>query len=72
MSWTYQITMRLPGRCISRQPILDAVNTYEILASYPEATYLPSSLVFAASGGEGFQILFAVDVPAEHGRVVTA
>jgi hypothetical protein len=72
MYWTYHINMRLPGRFISRQHILDAVDMYEVIESYPEDKYLPSYLVSAELGGEVFHILFAVDVPAEHVRVVTA
>jgi hypothetical protein len=72
MYWTYHINMRLPGRFIRRQHILDAVSTYEVIESYPEDKYLPSYLVYAELGGEVFHILFAVDVPAEHVRVVTA
>ena len=29
--WTYRINMRLPGRFISRQDILDTVDTYEVI-----------------------------------------
>ncbi len=39
--------MRLQGRFISRQHILDAVDTYEVIESYPEDKYLPSYLVYA-------------------------
>ncbi|SRR6266511_1420192 len=70
--WTYHINMRLQGRFIARQYILDAVDTYEVIESYPADKYLPSYLVYAASGGEVFHVVFAVDVPAEHVRVVTA
>jgi hypothetical protein len=70
--WTYHINMRLPGRFISRQAILDAVDTYEIIESYPEDKYLPSYLVYATGEHEVFHVLFAVDVPAEQVRVITA
>jgi hypothetical protein len=70
--WTYRINMRLQGRFIARQHIVDAVDTYEIIESYPEDKYLPSYPVYAESGGEVFHVLFAVDVSAEHVRVVTA
>ena len=70
--WTYHINMRLPGRFISRQAILEAVDTYEVIESYPEDKYLPSYLVYATVGDEVFHILFAVDVPAEQARVITA
>jgi hypothetical protein len=70
--WTYHINMRLQGRFISRQHILDAVDTYEIVESYPEDKYLPSYLVYATVRAEVFHVLFAVDVSAEHMRVITA
>ena len=50
---------------------MEEVDTYEIIESYPEDKYLPSYLVYAVSGGEVFHVVFAVDVPAEHVRVVT-
>jgi Domain of unknown function (DUF4258) len=64
--------MRLHGRFISRQHILDAVDTYEIIESYPEDKYLPSYLVYATVSAEVFHVLFAVDAPAERVRVITA
>jgi hypothetical protein len=72
LSWTYHINMRLQGRFISRQDILGAINTYEVIESYPEDKYLPSYLVYARIGTEVFHVLFAVDVPAEQVRVITA
>ena len=70
--WTYHIKMRLQGRFISRQQILDAVDTYEIIESYLGDKYLPSYLVYATVEDEVFHVLFAVDVPAEQARVITA
>ena len=72
LSWTYHINMRLQGRFITREAILAAVDTYELIESYPEDKYLPSYLVYATSGAEVFHIVFAVDVPGDHVRVVTA
>src|SRR5438094_10001089 len=70
--WTYHINMRLPGRFISRQHILDAVDTYEVIEAYPEDKYLPSYLVYATVENEIFHVLFAVHMPADHARVITA
>jgi hypothetical protein len=70
--WTYHINMRLPERFISRQATLDAVDTYEIIESYPEDKYLPNYLVYATGEHEVFHVLCAVDVPAEQVRVITA
>ena len=40
--WTYHVNMRLAGRFLTRAEILDAVDSYEIVESYPEDKYLPS------------------------------
>ena len=70
--WTYHVNMRLQGRHITRETILDAVNTYELVESYPQDKYLPSYLVLAHDGSEAFHVLFATDVAEENVRVVTA
>jgi hypothetical protein len=61
--------MRLERRHITRGEILDAVDSYEIVESYPEDKYLPSYLIVAA---DSFHVLFAVDVVDDNIRVVTA
>src|SRR5712691_1644505 len=43
--WTYHVNMRLPGRYISREQILGAVDSYAIVEAYPEDKYLPSYLL---------------------------
>ncbi len=70
--WTYHVNMRLQGRSLSRQVILDAVESYEIIESYPQDKYLPSYLVYAQHGGTVMHVLFAVDAPGDNVRVVTA
>ena len=60
--------MRLAGRHLTRDEILNAVDTHQILESYPEDRYLPSYLVLAASR---FHVQFAVDVEGDNVRVVT-
>ena len=70
--WTHHVNMRLRGRSISRQEILDAVDSYEIVEEYPDDKYLPSYLVLAQCGTKAFHILFAADVEDENVRVVTA
>jgi len=72
MLWTYHVNMRLRGRSIQRQEILDAVDGYEVVESYPGDKYLPSHLVLARYGQEAFHILFATDVVGENVRVITA
>lgn len=70
--WTYHVNMRLRGRHVTRREILDAVDTYEIIESYPEDKYLPSYLVLAKHGGSAFHVLFATDVENDNVTVVTA
>jgi hypothetical protein len=70
--WTYHVQLRLRGRSISRSAILESVETFDIIESYPEDKYLPSYLVIAEHGSEVIHILFAADVPGENVRVVTA
>lgn len=67
--WTYHVNMRLAGRYLTRDEILDAVDSYEIIESYPEDKYLPSYLVLAA---RGFHVQFATDVEGDNVRIVTA
>ena len=66
--WTYHVNMRLAGRFLTRAEILDAVDSYEIVDSYPEDKYLPSYLVLGASS---FHVQFALDVEGDNVRVVT-
>jgi hypothetical protein len=70
--WTYHVNMRLAGRSLSRQVILDAVDGYEIIESYPQDKYLPSYLVLARAGQDAFHVLCAADVEENNVRVVTA
>jgi hypothetical protein len=55
--WTYHVNMRLAGRHISRDELLEAIETYEMIESYPEDKYLPSYLVLATSGAGSFHVL---------------
>lgn len=70
--WTYHVNMRLRTRSIPRAWVLDSVNTYEVIESYPNDKYLPSYLVRAQAEGVVFHVLFATDVDAENVRIVTA
>ena len=67
--WTYHVNMRLDRRQISRDEILAAVDSYQLVEEYPDDKYLPSYLVKAASV---FHVLFATDVADHNVRVVTA
>ena len=70
--WTYHVNMRLAGRHLSRDELLGAIETYEIIESYPEDKYLPSYLVWATSGAGPFHVLVATDVEGDNVRIVTA
>lgn len=67
--WTYHVNMRLERRHITRDEILAAVESFEIIESYPEDKYFPSYLVLAAAR---FHVLYAVDVENDNVRIVTA
>ena len=66
------MNLRLEGRFVARQTILDAVESYEIVESYPDDKYLPSFLVLARPAGDAIHVLFATDLEGDHVRVVTA
>jgi hypothetical protein len=70
--WTYHVNMRLANRHISRDEVLEAIETYEIIESYPEDKYLPSYLVWGQSGTGPFHVLVAADVDGDNVRIVTA
>ena len=70
--WTYHINMRLRERFISRELILNAIDSYEIIEEYPEDKYLPSYLIYAKSGNVIFHIHFAIDRLHDNIRMVTA
>ena len=71
--WTYHVNMSsrgaLQGRFLTRDEILNAVDSYEIIEPYPEDKYLPSYLVLAATS---FHVQFATDVEGDNVRIVTA
>lgn len=64
--------MRMREKHISRQDILSAVDSFEVIEEYPKDRYLPSYLVFANNSGDVFHVLFAIDIIADNVRVVTA
>ncbi len=70
--WTYHVNFRLRGRQFTREAVLDAFDTYELVESYPQDKYLPSYLVLAHDGSDAFHVLFATDMAEGNVRVVTA
>jgi hypothetical protein len=70
--WSYHVNMRLKGRFISRQAIVESYLSYEIIEQYPEDKYLPSYLLRSEYQRDIFHILCAVDVEGDSVRIVTA
>ncbi len=70
--WTYHVNMRLKGRFISRQAIIESYLDYEIIEQYPEDKYLPSYLLRSEYRKDIFHILYAADVEGDNVRIVTA
>jgi hypothetical protein len=64
--------MRLLKRSISRQDILGAVESYEILEDYPQDKYLPSCLVYLKNEGRVYHFVCALDVVEGKLWIVTA
>ncbi len=44
--WTYHVNLRLEGRIIPRELILNSVDSYGIIEEYPDDKYLPSYLIY--------------------------
>lgn len=70
--WTYHVNMRLGQRPISRELILSAADSYEVIEEYPKDKYLPSYLIRAERGKLVFHVHIAADAALEHIRIVTA
>lgn len=70
--WTYHVNMRLGERSLTREMILNAVDSFEIIEQYPEDKYLPSYLIRAEAGELVFHVQIAADVAGENVRIVTA
>ena len=70
--WTYHVNMRLKGRFISRQAIVESYLNYEIIEQYPEDKYFPSYLLRSEYQKDIFHILYAVDAEGDNVRNVTA
>lgn len=64
--------MRLKGRFLSREAILNSVDAYEIIESYPKDKYMPSYLVYAVHNDEVIHIQIAADAKDDTVRIVTA
>ena len=70
--WTYHVNMRLYGRFIPRDSIFKAVDTIEIVETYPDDKYLPSYLILGRLDADVFHVVVAADVIDDNIRIVTA
>jgi len=70
--WSYNVNMRMKGRFIPRQFILDSATSYEIIEEYPKDKYFPSYLVYSHFQNRIFHILFASDFEGDNVRIITA
>ena len=70
--WTYHVNMRLLQRSIPRSWILQSIDNYILIESYPEDKYLPSYLVWSNYESVIFHILFGVDFEENNVRIITA
>ena len=57
---------------VTRDEILGAVESFEIIEAYPEDKYLPSYLVLAKGEMSAFHVLMAVDFDGDNVRIITA
>ena len=57
--WTYHVNMRLAGRHLTREELVGAAASYEIIEAYPEDKYLPSYLVRATAADRPFHVCSA-------------
>lgn len=70
--WTYHVNMRFGRRPITRDAILGAVDSFEVIEAYPDDKYLPSYLVRGEHEGRVLHVVLAADVEGDNCRVVTA
>ncbi len=70
--WTHHVNMRFGIRLVTRDMILGAVESFEVVEPYPDDKYLPSYLVRGEHASIVFHVLFAADVSGDNVRIVTA
>jgi hypothetical protein len=69
--WTYHVTMRIQKRALTAGMLDAAMESLEIIESYPEDKYLPSFLLRGESSGSVFHAQIATDVEGKNIRIVT-
>lgn len=70
--WTYHVNMRFGRGPITREWIINATPSFEVIEQYPEDKYLPSYLLRAQRDRVVFHVLIATDVEGDNVRIVTA
>jgi len=70
--WTYHVNMRLNQRSITRENVLNAVESFELIEEYPSDRFLPSYLIYAKDNDLIFHIVAAVDETNDCITIVTA
>jgi hypothetical protein len=70
--WTYHVNMRLGQRPISRELILGAVDSFDVIEEYPDDKYLPSYLLRAQQEELVFHVHIDTDISLDNVRIVTA
>ena len=63
--------MRLEARGLSREHLLESMDTLSLIEDYPKDKCLPSHLCRGLARGEVFHVLLAADVGGECIHVVT-
>ena len=63
--------MRLKQRALTSATLQEAIESLEIIESYPQDKYLPSFLLRGDSCETVFHVQIAVDVEGDNVRVVT-
>jgi hypothetical protein len=64
--------MRLGGRFIPRDAILDSVDTYKIIEEYSKDKYRSSYLILAKNNGIPLHILASPDTESNSVTIITA
>ena len=70
--WTYHVNMRLKERLLSREQIMNSVDSFEIIEGYPLDKYLPSCLIYAKCGNDVTHIQIAIDRENDNIRIITS
>ena len=70
--WTYHVNMRLKERLLSREQIMDSVDSFEIIEEYPFDKYLPSYLIYTKCGNKVTHIQIAIDRENDNIRIITS